>query len=386
MEHHLLSQPGTHYLDNSATTSVLPQGIQLAAALMGQQFGNPSSLHTMGFQAKQAVEEARAQVAQVLGCESREIVFTSGGTEANNLALLGAARARKRRGNRIVTTAVEHDSVLQPLAALEQEGFQVIRVPPQSDGTLSPAALEDAIDQHTILVSVMAVNNETGALFPIEKIAGMVQRKKAPALIHSDCVQAFCKLPLRPKSWGLDLVTVSGHKLHAPKGVGALMVSRTARLLPCQLGGGQEGGMRSGTENVPGIGAFGLAAQLAPKPGTVLPQIQALWDQLAKGLVALPGVQLLSPQGASPYVLSFSCGQVRSETMLHFLAERGVYVSAGSACGKSKPSHVLEAMALPRSQIQSALRASFSRFSTAEDVEALILGVREGVLEIRVGG
>ena len=351
-----------HYLDNSATTQVLRPVAEKALELMVQEYGNPSSLHTKGFQARKQLEEARALVARRLGAQPEEVVFTSGGTESNNLAIFGAVQARRRLGNKIVTTAAEHDSVLNPCRELEKQGFEVVYCKPDPSGKLPEEALAEAIDGNTILVSVMLVNNETGAIFPVEAAARAIRRKKAPALLHVDAVQGFGKLPFTVKRLGADLLTLSGHKLHAPKGVGALYIKRDIRILPRTLGGGQERGLRSGTESVPLACALGEAVRLLPER-----------------LSQLPGVVFHSPEDALPYVLNFSAGTVRGETMLHFLAQRGVYVSSGSACGRAKPSHVLEAMGLPGAQVQSALRASFSRFSTEEDVEALAEGVKQGL-------
>lgn len=368
-----------HYLDNSATTPVLPEAAQEASRLMLESWGNPSSLHTKGFQAKQELEAARGVIAARLGAQPEEIVFTGGGTEANNLALLGAANARKRMGNKIVATAVEHDSALNAARELEKQGFQVAYVKPLADGNLDMKALEAAIDPDTVLVSVMLCNNETGAVLPVRDAARIIKRKKAPALLHTDCVQAFCKLDFTPKSLGADLCTVSGHKVHGPKGVGALYVKKGTRILPLIHGGGQERGLRSGTESLPLIMAFAKAVELAPRPGKILPEIRYLHNLLCSELEAIPSVVVNAPADGLPYILNFSAVGVRAETMLHFLAQRGVYVSAGSACGKAKPSHVLEAMGLPREQVASALRVSFSRFSTGEDVAALVEGVKAGL-------
>lgn len=368
-----------HYLDNSATTQVLRPVAERALELMVEEYGNPSSLHTRGFRARQRVEEARALVAQRLGAQAEEITFTSGGTEANNLALFGAAQARKRMGTKIVTTAAEHDSVLNPCRELEKQGFQVVYLKPDGTGRLPEEALFDAIDGDTILVSVMLVNNETGAVFPVEAAARAIRRKKAPALLHTDCVQAFGKLDFTPQKLGADLVTISGHKVHAPKGIGALYVKKGTRLLPHVFGGGQERGLRPGTESTPLIAAFGRAVELLPKAGEALPAVRDLNARLRDGLAQLEGVMVHSPEDGLPYVLSFSAGRVRAETMLHFLAERGVFVSAGSACGRAKPSHVLEAMGLSKDQVASALRVSFSRFSTQKDAEALLQGLKEGL-------
>lgn len=368
-----------HYLDNSATTQVLPSVAQKAMELMVDEFGNPSSLHTRGFRARKLLEEARAQVAQRLGAQPEEITFTSGGTESNNLAIFGAAQARRRLGNKIVTTAAEHDSVLNPCRALEKQGFEVVYLKPDATGHLPEEALVQAIDEKTILVSVMLVNNETGAIFPVQAAGRAIRRKKADALLHVDAVQGFGKLPFTVKKLGVDLLTLSGHKIHGPKGIGALYVKKGVRILPQALGGGQERGMRSGTESVPLICALGEAVRLLPPAEEALEQVGKLNTLLREKLAQMPEVTVHSPEDGLPYVLNFSAGRVRGETMLHFLAERGVYVSSGSACGKAKPSHVLEAMDLPREQVESALRVSFSRFSTPEDVEALVDGLKAGL-------
>lgn len=368
-----------HYLDNSATTRVLPQAAEKAAFLMTEEFGNPSSLHTLGFRAKQELEKARGAVAAKLGAKPEEIYFTSGGTEANNLAVLGGALARQRRGKKIVTTAVEHDSILNAMKDLETMGFQVEYIKPEQSGDLSEEALMQAIDEDTILVSVMQVNNETGAIFPVQAAAKAIRRKKAPALLHVDAVQAFGKMDLAPGKWGVDLMTVSAHKIHGPKGAGALYVGKGVKLHPRVFGGGQEKGLRPGTESLPLIGAFGEAVSHLPKTGEAREQVQQLCDSLVQGLREIPEVTLHLPQKHLPYVVHFSAGAVRAETMLHFLAQREVYVSSGSACGKAKPSHVLEAMGIEKQQIESALRVSFSRFNTQEDVQALLDGVREGL-------
>lgn len=368
-----------HYLDNSATTQVLPSVAQKAVELMVEEFGNPSSLHTRGFRARKLLEEARSQVAQALGAQPEEITFTSGGTESNNLVLFGAAQARRRLGNKIITTAVEHDSVLNPCRALEQQGFEVVYLKPDENGRLPEEALMEAIDDKTILVSVMLVNNETGAIFPVEAAAKAIRRKKAPALLHTDAVQGFGKLPFTVKKLGVDLLTLSGHKIHAPKGIGALYMKKGTRILPRTLGGGQERGLRSGTESVPLICALGEAVKQLPPAQEALGRVGELNTLLRRELAQLPQVTVHSPEEGLPYVLNFSAGRVRGETMLHFLAERGVYVSSGSACGKAKPSHVLEAMGLPKEQVESALRVSFSRFSTQEDVEALVEGLKLGL-------
>ena len=368
-----------HYLDNSATTPVLPSAAQKAADIMTEEYGNPSSLHSRGFRARQELEAARGIVAARLGAKAEEVIFTSGGTEANNLAIFGAVEAKKRRGNRIVTTAVEHDSVLNPMKELEKQGFEVIYLKPDSSGNIEERRLAEAIDEKTVLVSVMLVNNEIGTIFPVQAAANAIRRKGSPALLHTDCVQAFGKLDFTPAKLGADLVTVSAHKLHGPKGAGALYVKKGVRILPRTFGGGQERNLRSGTESVPLLCAFGEAVKELPKAQETLPRIEKLNVLLRAGLSALPEAALNSPADASPYILNFSAGTVRAETMLHFLSERGIFVSAGSACGKARPSHVLEAMGLPRERIASSIRVSFSRFNSEEDVRALLEALREGL-------
>ena len=273
--------------------------------------------------------------------------------------------------------------MLKPLKELEKQGFELVFLKPEPSGGLSEEQLQNAIDEKTILVSVMLVNNETGAIFPVQAAAKAIQRKKAPALLHTDCVQAFGKLDFTPKKLGADLITVSAHKLHGPKGAGALYVRNGVRILPRALGGGQEKGLRSGTESVPLLCAFGEAVRLLPKAAETLPQVEKLNHLLREKLSVLPEVELHFPPEGLPYVLNFSAGAVRAETMLHFLSQRGIFVSSGSACGKAKPSHVLTAMGLPKERIASSLRVSFSRFSTEEDVEALISALEEGLRTIR---
>ncbi len=372
-----------HYLDNSATTPVLKEAAQKAFDLMTGEFGNPSSLHSRGFRAGRELEAARAAVCARLGAKPEELFFTSGGTEANNLAVFGAAEAGRRRGNRIVTTAAEHDSVLNPMKELEKQGYEVVYIAPDPSGRISEEQLAEAIDGKTILVSVMLVNNETGAIFPVQAAQRAIRRNRAPALLHTDCVQAFGKLEFTPQKLGADLLTISAHKLHGPKGAGALYVKKGVRIPPRAFGGGQERGLRSGTESVPLLCAFGEAVRLLPKAAETLPKVEKLNRLLRERLLKLPGVVLNSPEDALPYVLNFSAGTVRAETMLHFLSERGISVSSGSACGKAKPSHVLTAMGLPKERIASALRVSFSRFNTEEDVAALLSALEEGLKTLR---
>ena len=367
------------YLDNSATTRVCEKSAEKVLELMTQCYGNPSSLHKKGLEAQREVAHARQAVAVSLGAQPREIIFTSGGTEANNLAVLGGAAAGRRRGKRIVTTAIEHPSVLEPMRQLEKEGFEVVFLTPDADGRVPEEAVLKAVTGDTILISVMAVNNELGSIQPIEVLKKAVKRAGAPALVHVDGVQAYGKLPLRLEKLGIDLLTVSGHKIHGPKGVGALYVSKNARILPRTFGGGQERELRPGTEAAPLIAGLGAAVEELPDWRQAYSRMEKLRDYTLQKLSGLEGVEVNSPVEGLPYLLNFSALGIRSETMLHFLAQRGIYVSSGSACAKGKQSHVLKAAGLPDSRISSAIRVSFSRENTERDADALAEGVREGL-------
>lgn len=367
------------YLDNSATTRVCEEAAQKALYMMTACYGNPSSLHSKGFAAEKELAAARAVIAEKLSAQPGEIYFTSGGTESDNIAILGAAHARKRAGSRIVTTAIEHPAVLNTMAQLEKEGFEVIYVQPEADGNIPAEKFADVIDAKTVLVSVMAVNNETGAVMPLKEIAAVIKRKKAPALFHTDAVQAFCKMPLSPKKLGLDLISVSGHKVHAPKGVGALYVKSGVRILPHSFGGGQEKNLRPGTEGVPQICAFGAAVKAMPSEKEAEKTVREVCDRLLSRLREMPEVTINSPENAVPYIVNLSAGRVRAETMLHFLAGKGIYVSSGSACGKAKPSHVLEAMGLSGQRIDTSLRVSLCRENTKEEIDTFVAALQEGL-------
>lgn len=366
-----------HYLDNSATTRVYPAAAQKALELMIENYGNPSSLHSMGIRAEEVLEASRHTIARALWAEDEEVFFTSGGTEGNNLAIFGAVSALKRRGNKIVTTAAEHSSVLEAMKRLEEQGFEVVYIKPDGSGNINPSDFESAVDSRTILVSTMAVNNETGAVFPVDSIKKIIDSRGSPALFHCDCVQGFMKVPFKPQKIGVDLATVSGHKVHAPKGVGALYIRRGVRIKPLCCGGEQEGKIRPGTQPLPLIGAFACAVEQTDI-GKNRCAVQELNRYTREKLSELEGVVINSPENALPYIINFSLKGIRSETMLHFLANRGVYISSGSACAKGKPSHVLQAMGMDRALADSALRVSFSFDNTKADVDALIDGIREG--------
>lgn len=359
------------YLDNSATTKVCAPAAAKAAAMMTECFGNPSSLHSLGFAAERELTAARERVATLLKADPGCVTFTSGGTEANNLAILGAANAKKRRGNHVVTTAIEHPSVLEAFARLEADGFEVTRVAPKQDGTVDPRDLLSACRADTVLVSAMAVNNETGAFFSWDTVAPAIRRQSPLATLHCDAVQAAGKCALSFDKMGVDLCSVSGHKLHAPKGVGALFVKKGVRLIPpAALGGGQEKSLRSGTENMPAIAAFGEAVNALPSPAEQKRHYEALRAFLLSLLSETEDVVIHTPETAVPYIVHLSLHGRKSETLVHSLAEKEVYVSGGSACAKGKKSHVLQAMHLPAAEIDSSLRISFSPDTTQDELRA----------------
>ena len=373
----------THYLDNSATTPVCKEAAEKALYMMTENYGNPSSLHKMGINAEIEVERARDIIADYLGVESKEIFFTSGGTEANNTAIFGAAEALKRRGNRVIVSAIEHPSVIESAKKLSERGFDVQFAPVDANGEINTEAFEALLTDKTILVSVMAVNNETGAIQPISRLTKLVHKLCSAALFHCDAVQAFCKIPLDPKDDGVDLMSVSSHKVHGPKGCGALYIRSGARIAPLLYGGEQQKKIRPGTESAPLIAAFGAAAEINHRINMGYAITKGLRRYAIKGLSTIEGVTFNSPEDALPYIINISIEGIRSETMLHHLESFGVYVSSSSACSKGKRSHVLKAMGLSDSRIDSSLRISFSTYNTTEDVDALIEGLRSGAATLQ---
>lgn len=355
------------YFDNSATTKVSKRAADKAYEMMTECFGNPSSLHSMGIKAEDELTAARKSVAKSLGADEREIFFTSGGTEANNLALFGAAESRKRTGNKIVTSAIEHSSVIEACRRLENMGYEVVYLKPREDGKIAESDLQSAIDEKTILVSLMAVNNETGAIQPYTSVKRIIKRNNSPALFHCDCVQAFGKIPIKAEKIGADLLSVTAHKIHGPKGVGAIYIKRGTRLIPQHYGGEQEGRIRPGTQASSLISAFGCA--VGEIDYSAVERVKEVRDYIKAFVEKLDRVFINSPEDALPYILNFSVEGIRSETMMHFLASEGIYASSGSACAKGKQSHVLSAMGLPRQRTDSALRLSFSKHSTLEEAE-----------------
>lgn len=366
------------YLDNSATTALCKEAKEKMLEAIENNWGNPSSLHEKGIEADMLLLSARRAVAKALSAEEKEIVFTSGGTEGNNLAVFGSAYANKRKGNRVITSAVEHPSVKKAFERLQEEGFDVVYIGTDSFGHLDMNELENAVDEKTVLVSIMAVNNEVGAIEPIEEISKIVKRKNSPALIHVDAVQAFGKIPLTPKKWGIDLMTVSSHKIHGPKGVGALFIKKGTKIRSVAVGGGQENDIRPGTEPMPAIAGF-LGATQALDVKKSLSEVTALRDNFVSKLKEIEGVSINSPDNALPYIVNLSLEGLRSETVLNFLSDMGIYISSGSACAKGHKSYVLTAMGLPDKTIDSSLRVSLSRFTSEAELDYFIDGIKKAM-------
>ena len=380
------------YLDNAATTPLRPEVTRAMASVLSDPLmaGNPSSRHRLGARAREALEEARRQVAALVGARPERIIFTGSATEANNLALLGAAGARGRRGGHLVVSAIEHPSVLEPAAALEARGYRVTRVRPGPDGVVDPEAVAAAVGDDTFLVSLMLVNNETGALQPVAEAARLARRRNPQVLVHSDLVQAAGRLPVDVEALDVDLASLSAHKIHGPKGVGALYVGPRARLEPLVFGGGQERGLRSGTENLPGIVGFGAAAELArrdlPESGR---RLRRLSDRLIEGLTRgeVPAHLLgpRDPERRAPHIVCVAYEGVRAETLANHLdQEAGVLVSVGSACSshKARTSHVLLAMGVPEPLAEGAVRFSLGLMTREDEVEEAVRRTVQAVSEL----
>lgn len=370
------------YLDNSAATPLCDAAKRWMLTAMDSAWGNPSSLHEKGFDAEALREKARSAVAAALHCSEKRLTFTSGGTEANNLAVFGAAAAGRRKGNRVVVSAVEHPSVLQAAKQLGEQGFEVVLLPVDRFGVVPVSALEDAINSKTILVSLMHVNNELGAVEPIEAVPQIIKAKGAPALFHVDAVQSFGKYDLAPEKSEIDLLTVSAHKIHGPKGAGALFVRKGVHLTPRTFGGEQENRLRPGTEPMVAIAGFGGAASVLD-PGKELPRITALRDTFVQKIRSLDGVALNSGESASPYIVNLSLPGRPSEVVLNFLSDMGVFVSAGSACAKGHRSPVLAATGIEPERQSSALRISLSDKTTEEELNLCFDGLQQALRVIR---
>lgn len=359
------------YLDNAATTRVCAEAADIAYKVMTKCYGNPSSTHTKGREAKTYLDTARSQIANTLGCSPSEIYFTSCGSESDVWAITKGAESAQRRGKHIISSAVEHDAVRKTLEDLAFCGFEVTFLAPEKDGSVSVSAVEAALREDTVLVTLMMVNNETGAVTDIAGIAKMLKAKGSKALLHTDAVQGFMKVPFSAKKLGADMISISGHKIHAPKGIGALYIKTGVKIKPLIRGGAQENGMRAGTEAMPQIAAFGKAAEIAYAGMKENCEKMAALRTLAIDTLCsqLPEVQIIG--GGAPHILSVSLPGWRSEVLMNFLEAEGIYVSRSSACKKGGRSHVLEAMQLPAQVIDGAIRISFSRYNSEEDVRAL---------------
>lgn len=363
------------YLDNSATTQPCREAVEKMNYALTQCWGNPSSLYSKGIKASELIEEARLSVAKKLSCESDEIYFTSGGTESNNIAIFGAANAQRRRGSRIITTSIEHSSVEESIKSLENQGYDVIRLRVNERGVIDERQLYAATNPSVVLISMMYVNNEVGSIQPVEFARRAVTHSGANALIHCDAVQAFGKLQLKPYNMGVDLMSISSHKIHGPKGAGALFVKKGTRLVQHTFGGLQEGKIRPGTEPVPAIAGFGAATAAIHDYKLSMKRATELRDYLVSRLSEIEGVRINSPADALPYITNISVEGIPSEVMLNYLSDMGIYVSSGSACSKGHKSRVLRAMQLSEDVINTALRISISVFTSKEDLDALIGGI-----------
>lgn len=372
------------YLDNAATTKPCEEAVKAAMASMTEYYGNPSSLHRAGLDAQLAVDGARKIIADTIGTEPSCLYFTSGATESNNLALRGASAAYGRKAKRIVISAVEHASVEETAADLEKKGFEVTRVSPREDGRFYAADFINACGEDVCLISMMYVNNETGYVLPVKETFAMVKRKYPHIITHTDCVQAYMKLPVKASALGADLISLSGHKVHGGKGVGALYIKKGVRVLPVVTGGKQEKGIRSGTESVPMICAFGAAVEkLAPTINDRWERVSALRTYLLGRLAEIDNISVNSPDDGSPYVVNISAEGKRSEIMLHFLESKGIYVSSGSACSKGQQSGVLGQFGIMGKRADSALRISMSAETTEAELDEFVTALSEGMEKIR---
>jgi cysteine desulfurase len=371
------------YLDNSATTPLCNEALNKMNYALTTCWGNPSALHSNGIAASELLEESRNAIAQKLSCESKEIYFTSGGTESNNIAIFGAANSLKRRGSRIITTSIEHSSVEEPVKQLENQGFDVIRLRVDESGLIDERQLYAATNPSVVLISMMYVNNEVGTIQPVEFAKRAATHAGANAIIHCDAVQAFGKLPLKPYNMGVDLMSISSHKIHGPKGAGALFIKEGTKIIPHNFGGLQENKIRPGTEPMPAIAGFGAAAAALPDYKVSLAHAASIRDYLVSKVSVMENVRINSPANALPYVTNISVLGIPSEVMLNYLSSIGVYVSSGSACSKGNKSRVLRAMNLSDERVNSALRISISRLTTKEEIDYLLFGIANAQKNLR---
>lgn len=376
------------YLDNSATTKCLPEVAALMTHIMCEEYGNPSSMHKKGVESEKYVRYAKEVIAKCMKVQEKEILFTSGGTESDNIALIGGAYANCRAGRHIITTRIEHPAVLQTCAYLEEQGFAVTYLPVDSNGVIRLGDLEKAMTKNTILVSIMHTNNEVGSVQPVEQAGELIKRMNPNTLFHVDAVQGFGKFKIYPKRMHIDLLSVSAHKIHGPKGVGFLYINEKAKVRPIIFGGGQQRGMRSGTENVPGIAGMARAVEeifvdFEPK----INYLYGIKERFVKGVSAIDGIRINSPAGrdGAPHVVSVSVQGIRSEVMLHALEDKGIYVSAGSACSSNKPSvsATLKAIGVEKQYLDSTLRFSFSLYTTEAEIDYTVQCMSELIPMLR---
>ena len=365
------------YLDNAATTRVCPEAADIAYKTMLDNYGNPSSTHTKGREAKAVLDNARKQLAAALDCAPGEVYFTSCGSEGDNWAIINGAESMRRKGLHIISSEVEHDAVRKSMDELKRRGFEVTMLKPESDGSISPEAVAAALRPDTVLVSLMMVNNETGAVTDIAAVAKALKKAKSIALLHTDAVQGFMKVPFSAKRLGADMITVSGHKIHAPKGIGALYIKTGVKIKPYIIGGAQESGLRAGTEAMPQIAAFGKACELAKASMNDATERMAQLRQYAAGRIVAEMPEAVIIGGGAPHILSVSLPGWRSEVLMNFLEARSVFVSRSSACKKGGRSHVLEAMGLPAEVIDGAVRISLSRYTTKDELDELCSAIKD---------
>ncbi len=376
------------YLDNSATTRCLPEVAALMTHIMCEEYGNPSSLHKKGVESEKYVRHAKEVIAKCLKVQEKEILFTSGGTESDNIALIGGAYANYRAGRHIITTRIEHPAVLQTCAYLEEQGFEVTYLPVNAKGVISLSDLEKAMTRNTILVSIMHTNNEVGSVQPVEQAGELIKRMNPNTLFHVDAVQGFGKFKIYPKRMNIDLLSVSAHKIHGPKGVGFLYINEKAKVRPIIYGGGQQKGMRSGTENVPGIAGMARAVEeIFVDFDAKINYLYGLKERFIKGVRTIDGIRINGPEGrdGAPHVVSVSIQGVRSEVMLHALGDKGIYVSAGSACSSNKPSvsATLKAIGVDKQFLDATLRFSFSLYTSEAEIDYTVKCLGELVPMLR---
>lgn len=370
------------YFDNAATTRVFDSVKDIVIKTMTEDYGNPSAKHIKGMEAENYIKEARSIIAKSLKVQEKEIIFTSGGSESNNMALIGTAQAYRRSGNHIISSSIEHASVYNPLGYLQEQGFEITYLPVDSEGHICLKELEQVIRPDTILVSIMYVNNEVGAVEPVEEISKVVKQKNPDTLFHVDAIQAYGKFQIRPKRQGIDLLSVSGHKIHGPKGVGFLYIGEKVKMKPLIYGGGQQRGLRAGTENVPGVAGMGAAVkEIYTNHQEKMDKLYELRNYLTDRLKELEGVYINSQSGrdGAPQIVSASFEGVRSEVLLHGLEERGVYVSSGSACSSNHPgvSGTLKGIGVRQDLLDATLRFSFGMFNTREEIDYAVEVLKE---------